>query len=108
MDAAKEVMKANLKSGMDNAVITSALDTWKKGFQDLINAKVAAANARASVEPNRANWELELKKDAGELETVKILFNKDNEESKLHLRVHKKKALEDFSKEDNGNEAQFD
>ncbi|KAI0562781.1 hypothetical protein FGB62_53g17 [Gracilaria domingensis] len=98
--AAKAAKKAKRETDAEDVASKSALDSWTKGFVDASSASIEAANTRSMRESEQSHKEYLLRKEADELEAVKVLFNDEDDESRQYKMGLKRKRLRKLLKEE--------
>lgn len=69
----------NIASASDEHLISQAIERRTKGFKDATSESVAAAIERSNEAVKQAMINSEIRKDEGEIEALKYLFNDDDE-----------------------------
>ncbi|KAI0562886.1 hypothetical protein FGB62_50g013 [Gracilaria domingensis] len=102
LKTAKMAKKAKKEAEKDEGGLQYALESWTKGFPEPSSASIQAANSRANINKEQSDRHYELRKEADELEAVRVLFNEDDEDSVKYRKALKRKRLRKLLQEGHG------
>lgn len=102
--AAKNAKRQKIDQVNEALIIQSALEKWTESFKEVSESSIAASKDRNEEHRINTEREYELKKEAVELDNVKILFSGDDEESKKYREALKKKRLRKLLREEEDDE----
>ncbi|KAI0566332.1 hypothetical protein FGB62_9g15 [Gracilaria domingensis] len=91
--AAKSARKAKSEGQKEETGLQSAIESWTRGFADASSSSLEAAYSRAVINREQTNRDYELRKEADELQAVRVLFNDGDEDSKKYRSALKRKRL---------------
>lgn len=98
--AAKAEKRVKVERDVEEDGFKDAIYSLSDKFGEVSSATIAAANARHEESRAHAERDYQLKKDADELEAVRVLFNDDDDDSKMYRNALKRKRLRKLLEEE--------
>lgn len=96
---AKAEKRAKAEGDVENDAFKDAIYSSPDRFEKISSATTTAANVRHGESRIHGEREYQLKKDADELEAVRVLFNDDDDDSMMYRNSLKIKCLRKLLKE---------